>query len=65
LEQIGERVPELKNGIKALNSVLYGKLQKNDSFEKLQQNFCELSISDKIHKNYKHSQLTPLYPDSK
>ena len=65
LEQIGERLPELKNGIKVLNSVLYGELQKEDSLEELQNNFCKLSLIKKNDNNDKQFQLSPLYPESK
>ena len=65
IEQIGERIPELKNGIKALNSVLYGKQHKENSLEELQKEFCGLSFTGNYDKNNRKSQLSPLYPDSK
>ena len=65
IEQIGERIPELKNGIKALNSVLYGKQLKENSLEELQKEFCRLSFTGIYDKNNRQSQLSPLYPDSK
>ena len=63
IEQIGERIPQLKNGIKTLNSVLYGKQCKENSLEDLQKEFCELSFTAKNEKNNRHSQLSPLYPE--
>jgi len=65
IEQIGERIPQLKNGIKALNSVLYGNQHKENSLEDLQKEFSELSITANNAKNNRHSQLSPLYPESK
>ena len=65
IEQIGERIPQLKNGIKALNSVLYGKQHKENSLEDLQKEFSGLSITANNAKNNRHSQLSPLYPESK
>ena len=64
IEQIGERIPQLKNGIKTLNSVLYGKQCKENSLEDLQKEFCGLSFTAKNEKNNRHSQLSPLYPES-
>ena len=63
IEQIGERIPQLKNGIKTLNSVLYGKQCKENSLEDLQKEFCGLSFTAKNEKNNRHSQLSPLYPE--
>ncbi len=64
IEQIGERIPQLKNGIKTLNSVLYGKQCKENSLEDLQKEFCGLSLTAKNEKNNRHTQLSPLYPES-
>ena len=64
IEQIGERIPQLKNGIKTLNSVLYGKQCKENSLEDLQKEFCGLSFTAKNEKNNRHTQLSPLYPES-
>ena len=64
IEQIGERIPQLKNGIKTLNSVLYGKQCKENSLEDLQKEFCGLSFTAKNEKNNRHTQLLPLYPES-
>ncbi|MEC9461266.1 MAG: BatD family protein [SAR324 cluster bacterium] len=64
IEQIGERIPQLKNGIKTLNSVLYGKQCKENSLEELQKEFCGLSFTAKNEKNNRHSRLSPLYPES-
>ena len=44
LEQIVERMPELKNGINALNSVLYGKHQNGNSLEVLHTDFQGISL---------------------
>ncbi len=63
IEQIGERIPQLKNGIKTLNSVLYGKQCKENSLEDLQKEFCGLSLTAKNEKNNRHTQLSPLYPE--
>ena len=63
IEQIGERIPQLKNGIKTLNSVLYGKQCKENSLEDLQKEFCGLSFTAKNEKNNRHKQLSPLYPE--
>ena len=66
IEQIGERIPELKNGIKSLNSLLYGNQDKEDSLEDLQKKFCRLSLTaTKNDENIRYSQLTPMYPESK
>ena len=65
LEQIGERMPELKNGINDLNSVLYGNNQtKESSLEGLFNDFLKVSSLDKKFNNNKgQSQLEPLYPE--
>ena len=65
LEQIGERLPELKNGINDLNLVLYGNNQtKESSMEKLFNDFNKVSLLDKKFNNNKgQPQLEPLYPD--
>ena len=65
LEQIGERMPELKNGINDLNSVLYGNNQtKESSLENLFNDFLKVSLLDKKFNNNKgQSQLEPLYPE--
>jgi len=65
LEQIGERMPELKNGINDLNSVLYGNNQtKESSLENLFNDFLKVSLIDKKFNNNKgQSQLEPLYPE--
>ena len=63
LEQIVERMPELKNGINALNSVLYGKHQNGNSLEELHTDFRRISLSDKRSNNNKYTQLKPMYPE--
>ena len=65
LEQIGERLPELKNGINDLNLVLYGNNQtKESSMEKLFNDFNKVSLLDKKFDNNKvQPQLEPLYPE--
>ena len=63
LEQIVERMPELKNGINALNSVLYGKHQNGNSLEELHIDFRRISLSDKKSNNNKYTQLKPMYPE--
>ena len=63
LEQIVERMPELKNGINALNSVLYGKHQNGNSLEELHTDFRRISLSDKKSNNNKYIHLKPMYPE--
>ena len=63
LEQIVERMPELKNGINALNSVLYGKHQNGNSLEELHTDFRRISLSDKKSNNNKYTKLKPMYPE--
>ena len=63
LEQIVERMPELKNGINALNSVLYGKHQNGNSLEELHTDFRRISLIDKKSNNNKYTQLKPMYPE--
>ncbi len=63
LEQIVERMPELKNGINALNSVLYGKHQNGNSLKELHTDFRRISLSDKKSNNNKYTQLKPMYPE--
>ena len=63
LEQIVERMPELKNGINALNSVLYGKHQNGNSLEELHTDFRRISLFDKKSNNNKYTQLKPMYPE--
>ena len=65
LEQIGERLPELKKGINDLNLVLYGNNQtKESSMEKLFNDFNKVSLLDKKFNNNKgQPQLEPLYPE--
>ena len=63
LEQIVERMPELKNGINALNSVLYGKHQNGNSLEVLHTDFQGISLYNKKGKNNKNTQLKPMYPE--
>ena len=63
LEQIVERMPELKNGINALNSVLYGKHQNGNSLEELHTDFRRISLSNQRSNNNKYNQLKPMYPE--
>ena len=63
LEQIVERMPELKNGINVLNSVLYGKHQNGNSLEELHTDFRRISLSDKKSNNNKHTPLKQMYPE--
>ena len=63
LEQIGERMPELKNGINALNSVLYGKHQNGNSLEELHTDFRRISLSNKKSNNNNYNQLKSMYPE--
>ena len=66
LEQIGERMPELKNGINYLNSVLYGNNQINESsLDKLFFDFRKSTLVDNesLTDNKEKSRLEPLYPE--
>ena len=63
LEQIVERMPELKNGINALNSVLYGKHQNGNSLEELHTDFRRISLSNKKSNNNKYNKLKSMYPE--
>ncbi len=63
IEQIGERIPELKNGIKSLNSLLYGNNGKKDTLEDLQKQFYKLSLANNVVKKNIISELSPMYPD--
>ena len=65
LEQIGERLPELKNGINDLHLVLYGNNQtKESSMENLFNDFIKVSLLDKKFNNNKgQPQFEPLYPE--
>jgi len=63
LEQIGDRIPELKKGIKSLNSVLYGSKQNEVTLEELKNDFYEI-ISNHIESNNNTKKdLSPLYPE--
>ena len=64
LEQIGDRIPKLKNGIKSLNSAIYGKKQNEFTFEDFRNDFIaiktnEIKLKNKNKKNY----IEPLYPE--
>ena len=64
LEEIGDRIPELKNGIKTLNSALYGNHQNGKSLNVLKDEFIAISSTAiKINKSEKESNLPPLYPE--
>jgi len=63
LEQIGERIPELKNGINALYSILYGKHENGNSLEELHANFRNISFSSTKDNNNKYTKLKPMYPE--
>ena len=64
LEQIGERIMELKKGIKSLYSALYGNHQNGNSLEELKNDFCGMSFAEiKNKKNDHESMLPPLYPE--
>lgn len=65
LEQIGDRVPEIKNSINALNSVLYGKLCKESSFEELKKEFSRLSFAEYSNNKNSKYELGELYPETK
>ena len=63
LEQIGDRIPKLKKGIKFLNSVLYGSKQNEGTLEELKNDFYAI-ISNEIESKIKNkiNDLSPLYP---
>ena len=64
LEQIGDRIPELKKGIKSLNSVLYGSKQYEATLEELKNNFLAMCSNEiKSNNNKKKNNLSPLYPE--
>ena len=63
LEQIGDRIPKLKKGIKSLNSALYGSKQNEGTLEELKNDFYAI-ISNEIESKNKNTKndLSPLYP---
>ncbi len=64
LEQIGERIPKLKKGIKSLNSVLYSSKQSVFILEELKNEFLEMTSNKLPNKNnIKKTNLSTLYPD--
>ncbi len=64
LEQIGDRLPELKKGIKSLNSVLYGSKQNEGALEGLKNDFYTMTSNDiPPNNNNKNKDLSPLYPE--
>ena len=64
LEQIGDRIPELKKGIKSLNSVLYGSNQNEGTLEELKSDFYAVTSNDfELNNNNKKNNLSPLYPE--
>ena len=59
-------MPELKNGIIYLNSILYGNNQRNESsLDKLFYDFQKINLVDKkyLTNNKEKSKLEPLYPE--
>ena len=63
LEQIGDRIPKLKKGIKSLNSVLYGSKQNEGTLEVLKNDFHAMCSNEIKSNNYKNkNNLSPLYP---
>ena len=65
IEQIGERAPELNNGIKSLNNALYGKYKKDNLLSILRSEFGDFIISKNKIDVKKQSNLAELYPDSR
>ena len=64
LEQIGDRIPKLKKGIKSLNSVLYGSKQNEGKLEELKNDFYALILNHiETTNNNKNNDLSPLYPE--
>ena len=64
LEQIGDRIPKLKKGLKSLNSALYGSKKNGGTFEELKNNFLAMNVNQiEANKNLKKSDLSPLYPE--
>ena len=64
LEQIGDRIPQLKKGLKLLNSALYGSKKNVGIFEELKNEFLAMNVNEiEANKNLKKSDLSPLYPE--
>ncbi len=65
LEQIGDRIPKLKKGLKSLNSALYGDSKQNGgTFEELKKDFLAINMNEiEANKYLKKSELSPLYPE--
>ena len=64
LEQIGDRIPKLKKGIKSLNSLLYGSNQNEGTLEELKSDFYAVTSNDfELNNNNKKNNLSPLYPE--
>ena len=64
LEQIGDRIPKLKKGIKSLNSALYGSKKNDATFEELKNDFLEMNLDEiEANQNLNKSDLSPLYPE--
>ena len=64
LEQIGDRLPKLKKGIKSLNSALYGSKQNESTLEELKNDFYAMTSNEIESKKYnKKNILSPLYPE--
>ncbi len=64
LEQIGDRIPKLKKGIKSLNSALYGSKQNEGTLEELKNDFYAMTSNEiESRNNNKKNDLSPLYPE--
>ncbi len=64
LEQIGDRIPKLKKGIKSLNSALYGSKQNEGTLEELKNDFYAMTSNEiESRNNNKNNDLSPLYPE--
>ena len=64
LEQIGDRIPKLKKGIKCLNSALYGSKKNEGALEELKNDFYTMTSNEIESKNNnKKNNLSPLYPE--
>ena len=64
LEQIGDRIPKLKKGIKSLNSVLYGSKPNEEALEELKNDFYAITYNEiESRNNNNKNDLSPLYPE--
>tara|TARA_Y100001970_G_C14219429_1_gene851728 strand:- start:835 stop:2538 length:1704 start_codon:yes stop_codon:yes gene_type:complete len=64
LEQIGERMPEIKKGIKTLNSFLYGDTNCEYSEDDIRNEFRGIKLNHPKNKNINKTYLKQIYPGS-